>query len=277
MKFTKNPFRLSIALIAILLFSANSSATGPRIKLDMFTDSANVIYALDGPPLITTQLSGGGVALELVNTIMERQNIQAPINTLPLSRMLKYYMFQENALALVGSPLSFTEDQQKSLIFIPLLRLQDHYFIYRPNQSEGFPWSGDLKALAGRVYGANPEEDVSAYRQAGIKTITGNTLNLLERLKSGSVDFIGDTELTVDWFLDKNLSTEKPRFIKLEPAAGERNLSIIFNKKHPEGESLAKQFRQGLDAIIADGTYQKILEQAFGENKAVSTSVLPLK
>ena len=270
-------FTVGIALIAILLFSASASATGPRIKLDMFTDSANVIYALDAPPFITTELSGGGVAIELVNRIMERQNIEAPINTLPLSRMLKYYLFQENALALIGSPLNFTKDQQKSLVFIPLLRLQDHYFIYRPHQSEGFPWPGDLKALAGRVYGATPEEDVNAYRQAGIKTITGNTLNLLERLQAGSVDFIGDTELAVDWYLDKSLSAEKPRFIKLEPAAGDRNLCIIFNKKHPEGESLAKQFRQGLDAIIADGTYQKILEQALGDNKAVSASVLPLK
>lgn len=277
MKFTKKPIRLSIALIAILLFSASApSATGPRIKPDLFTDSANVIYALDAPPLITTELSGG-VALELVKTVLERQNIEAPINTLPLSRMLKYYLFQENALALIGSPLSFTKDQQKSLIFIPLLRLQDHYFIYRPNQPEGLPWSGDLKALAKRVYGANPEDDVNAYRQAGINTITGTTLSLLEKLQAGSVDFISDTEWTVNWFLDKNLSAEKPNFIKLEPAAGQRTLSIIFNKQHPEGEALSKRFRQGLDAIIADGTYKKILEQALGDNKTATASVLPLQ
>ncbi|WP_404355858.1 substrate-binding periplasmic protein [Methylotuvimicrobium sp. KM1] len=271
MKLTKKPARFVLALMATLLSPALVSATGPRIKPDLFTDSANVIYALDAPPLITTELVGGGVALEIVKTVLERQNIEAPINTLPLSRMLKYYLFQENALALVGSPLSFTKDQQKSLIFIPLLRLQDHYFIYRPNQPEGLPWSGDLKALAGRVYGANPEEDINAYRQAGIKSITGNILSLLEKLQAGSVDFISDTELTVNWFLDKNLPTEKTSFIKLEPTAGERTLFIIFNKQHPKGEALARQFRQGLDAIIADGTYKKILEQA------ATTSVLPLQ
>ncbi|WP_019867707.1 substrate-binding periplasmic protein [Methylovulum miyakonense] len=277
MDIKKRPARLAVLLLAIAVCPASVWATGPRIKQDLFTPNANVIYALDFPPFITTELAGGGIAIELVNTVLQAEKINAPINTLPSPRMLAYYILQEKALAAVGGHLHFTAEEQKSLVFVPLLRLQEHYYVYRPKHPQGLPWQGDLKALATYVYGANQKEDVAAYQQAGVKVETGNTLTLLEKLKAGQVDFIGGPELAINWYLDRNFAADKDKFSKLEPNAGEGTLFIIFNKKHPQGETLAKQFKKGLAALIANGQYQALLEKQLGGGDAVSRYSLPLQ
>lgn len=269
--------RLTVMLLVIAIYPVTALATGPRIKQDLFTPNVNSIYALDFPPFITTELNDSGMAVELVNTVLQTVKISAPINILPLPRMMKYYVLQEQALALIGNHLSFTADQQKALIFVPLLRLKEHYYVYQSKHPEGLPWQGDLKALAKLVYGANPEENVVAYQQAGIQVETGNTLTLLEKLKAEKIDFISNSELAVNWFLDRNFSADKSKFSTLEPVAGEETIFIIFNKNHPQGEVLAKQFKQGLDAIIANGQYKALLEKHFGGSEAVNRYSLPLQ
>lgn len=269
--------RLSVMLLVIAIYPVTALATGPRIKQDLFTPNANAIYALDLPPFVTTELTGGGAAIELVNTVLQAQKIDATINTLPLVRMLKYYVLQEKALALIGSHISFSAEEQKNLIFVPLLRLKQHYYVYQPKHPDGLPWNGDLKTLANLTYGADPEENIGTYQKAGLKVETGKLLSLLEKLKSGQLDLLANSVLAVDWYLDRNFAADKARFSKLEPAAGAETLFMIFNKNHPEGAALAKQFQDGLTAIIANGQYKALLEKQFGGSEAVDRYILPLQ
>lgn len=269
--------RLSVMLLVIAIYPVTALATGPRIKQDLFTPNANAIYALDLPPFVTTELTGGGAAIELVNTVLQAQKIDATINTLPLVRMLKYYVLQEKALALIGSHISFSAEEQKNLIFVPLLRLKQHYYVYQPKHPDGLPWNGDLKTLANLSYGADPEENIGTYQKAGLKVETGKLLSLLEKLKSGQLDLLANSVLAVDWYLDRNFAADKARFSKLEPAAGAETLFMIFNKNHPEGAALAKQFQDGLTAIIANGQYKALLEKQFGGSEAVDRYILPLQ
>ncbi|WKJ91477.1 transporter substrate-binding domain-containing protein [Methylomonas montana] len=269
--------RLTVMLLVIAIYPVTALATGPRIKQDLFTPNTNAIYALDLPPFITTELTGGGAAIELVNTVLQAQKINATINTLPLVRMLKYYVLQEKALALIGSHIGFSADEQKNLIFVPLLRLKQHYYVYQPKHPDGLPWKGDLKTLANLTYGADPEENIGTYQKAGLKVETGKLLSLLEKLKSGQLDLLANSALAVDWFLDRNFAADKAKFSKLEPAAGEETLFMVFNKNHPEGAALAKQFQDGLTAIIANGQYKALLEKQFGGGEAVNRHILPLQ
>lgn len=277
MNITRRLTQWAVLLGVMAILPATALATGPRIKQDLFTPNANSIYAQDFPPFITTELDDGGLAVELANQVLQQAKISAPINTLPSPRMLKYYLLQEKALALIGNHLSFTPEQQKALIFVPLLRLTTHYYVYQAKHPEGLPWQGHLQALAKQVYGASPEEDVTAYQKAGIKVETGNTPTLLEKLKAGQVDFIGNSDLAINWFLDKNFPDDKSRFVKLEPSAGVATVFIIFNKQHPQGEALAKQFKKGLAALTANGQYQALLEKHFGDRAAAERYSLPLQ
>ena len=260
----------------LALMTVNASATGPRIKQDLFAPNTNSIYALDFPPFISTELPDGGLATALTHTMLEADHVDAPITTLPLARMLKYYLTQENALALIGNHLSFSAEAQKELIFVPILRLKQYYYVHQSKHPQGLPWKGELQTLTNYVYGANPEQDVSRLQKAGILIETGKLLTLLEKLQTGQIDFLGENELAVDWFLQRNLATDKARFIRLEPMSGEDTVYVIFNKKHPQGETMAKQFQARLATMVTNGQYQALLEKQLGGAQAVERHTLPL-
>lgn len=268
--------RLIAPVLLISAFSFDAAATGPRIKQDLFTPDANAIYALDFPPFITTDLADGGLAVEMARSVLAAEKVSASVNSQPLARMLKYYLFQEQALAVIGAHLNFSAEEQKGLIFVPLLRLKKYFYVHQAKHPQGLPWNNDLQALANTVYGTDPEENIDAYRKAGIRTETGKLLSLLEKLKAGQIDFIGEAEPAIDWFLARNLAADKASFIRLEPTAGEETIFVIFNKKHPKGETTAKQFKSGLAAMVASGQYKTILEK-YWAGVGIERYTLPLE
>ena len=58
--------------------------------------------------------------------------------------------------------------------------------------------------------------------------------------------------------------------------SGEDTVYVIFNKKHPQGERVAKQFQARLATMIANGQYQALLEKHLGDSQAVERHTLPL-
>lgn len=266
---------LTVALVSF--FCVDARATGPRIKQDLFTPNANAIHALDFPPFITTDLADGGIAMALVNSLLGAEKINASVSSQPLARMLKYFLFQEQALAVIGSHLKFSAEEKEQLIFVPLLRLKKYHYVHQSKHPDGLPANNDLKALANMVYGADAEDDVEAYTKAGIRVENGKLLTLLEKLKDGRIDFLADAEPAVDWFLERNLAADKNRFLRQETPAGEETLYVIFNKKHPQGEAIAKQFKAALAAMVANGQYKTMLEKYLGGVAGVERYTLPLQ
>ena len=269
--------RLFVPLLLLMGFSFDAVATGPRITQDLFIPDANTIYALDFPPFISTDVAGGGVVQELANAVFEAEKLSATIVPQPLARMLKYYLFQENALAIIASRLKFSAEEQKQLVFVPLLRLKNYYYVYRAKYPHGLAWNNDLQVFSKLVYGASHEDEIDAYRKAGIRVENGKLLTLLERLKDGQVDFISGAEPAIDWFLRRNFKADQTQFMRLEPMAGDQTIFVIFNKKHPQGETIAKQFQDGLARLIANGQYQTLLEKRLGGSEGLQRYTLPLQ
>jgi len=267
-----NRLTLSMLLICLAMIA---HATGPRIKQDLFTANANTIHALDFPPFVSADLADGGMAIELVHAVLQAQKIDAAINTLPVAKMLKYYLFQDKALAAIGNNLGFSAEQQKDLIVIPLLTLKEYLYCYQAKYPQGLPWKGDLKTLTGMTYGAATEAPTARFEQAGIKIERGQILSLLEKLKVGKIDFLANSELAINWYLDRNLATEKAQFIRLEPALGQETLTIVFNKKHPQGETLAQKFKEGLAALKANGQYKALLQKHLGDDQTIERYLQP--
>jgi len=163
------------------------------------------------------------------------------------------------------------------LIFVPLLRLKTYYYVHAGKHPHGWSWDNKLQVFANLVYGAEPEEDVDAYLKAGIRIENGKLITLLEKLKGGSIDFLAAVQPTVDWFLQRNFADEQAQFIRLEPMAGEQTIFAIFNKRHPQGEKIAGQFKDGLAAMVANGQYRMLLEKHLGGGEAVERYTLPLQ
>ncbi|MBF0495655.1 MAG: hypothetical protein HQK58_03620 [Deltaproteobacteria bacterium] len=52
---------------------------------------------------------------------------------------------------------------------------------------------------------------------------------------------------------------------------------LIFNKKHPEGESLAGKFKQGLKKLIDNKQYSQILAKGLGKDQVSLEAITKLK
>lgn len=257
---------LPALLLGALLFSTSALATGPRITHSLFSPETGEIYAVDLPPLFSMEAPQGGLVAEIAATALSAAGIDASISILPLQKMVKYYLLQENAIAALGNNLGFSADEKKDLIFIPVFVAELKYFYYKPANKITGKWNGELNNLKGSRYGALEGEELSAYRNAGIQVEEGRPLPLLKSLKAGKVDFIGLPGLTAAWLINKNFPNEKDSFSAMQPVAGEMPIYIIFNKKHPKGEAAARKFSAALASMLDDGRYLKILEKHLGKS-----------
>lgn len=263
MKKSCNYIVLSMVMSAIFLMvwlvPVAGMATGPRVTPSLFSPTTNEIFVVDFPPFVGPEVAGGGLHVEIIKAALQAGEIDAVITHLPLPRMVKYYLLQENAIAVLGRFLNLSEAEKKALVFIPISVMEERYFYYGPAHQEKLSWNGKLQNLKGYTYGASHEEDVTAYEAAGINIEHGSPRALLQKLLTEKVDFIRMPVLAVEWLLDKHFPNKKKDLIQMDPVAGEKPVFILFNKKHQQGEAAAAKFRNALSKIIEDGRYMKIL------------------
>lgn len=250
-------------LVVGLSVPAVSQATGPRVTANLLNEGMQ-IYAQDFPPFISTSVAGGGFDAEIVHAVMRTVELDAQVTSLPLKRMVEYYLMQENAVAVLARNMTFSAQQKANLIFVPISVIQEQFYYYQPAQPKGLTWNGDLQQLSGLTYGAHKGEEVSAFKSAGLTVSYGKSRTLLKKLKSDKVDLVKFPQLTAQWLLAKYHPKEAENYVAMKPAVGVQPTFIVFNKKHPEGERVANQFKSGLEALIKQGGYQKIAEKHLG-------------
>lgn len=256
---------LYLLLSIILLLSATSWATGPRVTPSVFVDDLMQIYAVDFPPFVSNDVAEGGLSAEIVNSVFRQVEIDAPHNILPVTNMVKYYLIDENALAVHTNYLHFSQQEKANLIHVPIALATEKFYYYKLANEAGLPWTGQLESLKGYTYGAYRGEPVDAYEKAGIKVHVGSARSLLKRLESSTVDFIRLPELTVNWILDNVHAEFRNDVIAVENSDSIVLLFVVFNSRHPEGKLMADKFKLGLDEQIKRGEYLAILSKYIPE------------
>ncbi len=254
----RHTFRLLLFLG--IFVSIPLMATGPRISPSLISIEKNEIHALDLPPFISTEIENEGVLSELVISAFSDQNINVVINIVPVQSMLKYYLVEENAIAVMGRHLGIENNAKKRLLSVPLFVSSEHFIYYRPaHQNRDF--KGELSNLKELTYGASKGEDVTAFKKASIKVKKSRTLSMFKKLKQGSVDFISLPPESVEWFLNQKHADEKHDFAVMPGKAHMTSIAIHFNLDNPKARDLASAFQQGLRNIINNGKYAKILKK----------------
>ncbi|MES0370928.1 MAG: ABC transporter substrate-binding protein [Mariprofundaceae bacterium] len=267
--FKKMLHRVPLFLFLALMIPAVAGATGPRVTGSLFAVDKSEIYAVDIVPFISMEVAGGGIATEISDAALAAGEIDVVITTLPLQRMVRYYLSQENAIAVMGHHFKFSKADGKSLIFVPVVAAPERHYYYRGSYPDGLAWKGDLKNMKGKRYGSHPGEDNTAYNEAGIEVVHGRTMSLLKKLKSGKIDFIGVPSLSVEWLIKKYMPEEKGNFVVMEIADyDDEIIYVIFNRKHADGVAAAEKFRKALTKMIADGSYLEILKGHMDEQRA---------
>ncbi|GAV20374.1 polar amino acid transport system substrate-binding protein [Mariprofundus micogutta] len=257
-------FIFAAAALAILL-PGSAQATGPRVTTALFSPDKNEVHAVDFPPFVTEEVVDGGPISEIVRIALKRAKLDAVITTHPLKRMVRYYLLQEDALAVMGWHFQFSKEQRKQLIFVPISGLSEKFFYYKPAYPNGLNLNeaGNLK---GKHYGAHKGEEKSYFAKAGAEVHFGRTITMLKKLRQGDLDFICAPPQSVEWLVDRYMPEEKGRFISTEAHAEHQVYFIVFNRKHPSGEVAAEKFKQALSAMVSDGTSAAISKKHFGDS-----------
>lgn len=257
--------------------SVSLMATGPRITAAMFAEAKNEIVAVEAPPLYVMQQQNGGMVFEIVSLALKTQNENSTLTTYPVRKMADYYMTQEKVLGTLGQSHNLSKEDKKGNIVLPVCRVHEHYYYYKPLHPKGIIWKGSLSDLRGLRYGAGEEENTLSYEKVGIKVEHGRSLDNFKKLKMGSVDFIKEMELTAKVIIESNFAADKNQFATLEPAPEESTVLIIFNVKNPDAKAISKKFRDGLSIILDNGQYQSIIEKYEGKNELSAEHIKQFK
>lgn len=264
-------------LLGTLLLSMPALATGPRITHSLLSPESRQVYATEIPPFISSDVANQGMVAELAETALTAAGIDAVVEILPLQKMVRYYLLQEQALAGLGVNLDFSPEEKKDLIVIPVLVAEQRYYVYKSGSQAATKWTGDLNSLKGLRYGALEGGRASTYKNAGIQVEEGRALSLLKEVKENRLDFIGLPTLSAAWLTNRHFANEQSSFVSLQPAAGWTTVAIVFNKKHPKGEDAARKFSSAFSAMLKDGRYSQILEKHLGKSDDIKLYVKRLE
>lgn len=261
--------------IVLFCFATMTHATGPRVTSALLTPAINEIFALDFSDVLCAETDDGGIAAALITAAFQAEQVESTLTVLPLNTMVAYYLNEENALGIAGHDLNLSAAELKNLIVVPVLSLKESYFYYRPKH-ETLTWTGKLADLKKLTVGVNKGETLAAYQKAGIKVEQYRLDARIKALITGEIDVLRESDLTMKAALTKNFSGQQTDILRLEPNAGDAVISIAFNKKHPQGAALAKQFQNGLAKLIASGKYDAIIKAHIGD-LAMESYFAPLK
>lgn len=251
-------------LLTGLATSGAIGVTGPRITPGLLSLEKLEIFAYEYPPLATMDMEGGGLYAEIVQEALNEEDVESVITILPVRSLVKYNLVHDSAIAILGQGWSFSEEQRKQLIVIPFCIITGEYVYYRSAHRQVLPWEGKLDNLKGYTYGAQKGEDVTAYEKAGIRVVYGNCVTLFKKLKAKEIDFLSAPNICKEWLIKKYFPDESNNFATMRVPAWEAPCVILFNKKHPEGETVAGKFTAGFEKIKQNGKYIEILEKYYG-------------
>ena len=253
-----------IAVLSCPALPGPLMATGSRVTPSLLSPEKKEIFAVDQPPFATAEIPGGGLFSEIVLEALRAEHVAAVIETLPLTRLLRYYLFHDISVAVLAEGWDFTDKEREKLIVVPFYVVSGRYFYYKPAHREPIPWNEGLVSTKSHTYGVKWRDKVDAASQAGTDITYDRPLSLFKNLKSGILSFISAPDIVANWIIDKQFPKDKDRFGRMEIAGWEVPACIIFSKKHSEGQTTAKRFIRGLSEIIRNGRYDEILEKYQG-------------
>jgi polar amino acid transport system substrate-binding protein len=198
-----------------------------------------------------------GMAAEIVSAAFAAAKTDIQLVSLPFARCMDKTDKAEIAGCFdsVRSPLIETQYLWHKNPLFPV-----RTYIYGPANYTGKPLT--LSGLKGKSvgvtngyqYGDAFDTDKSIKRDSGLMDING-----LRKLAQGKVDYALIYDGTAQYLLKENPDIAE----KIKPVGIllESSVFISFSKDYPNIKQIIKQFDKGMDIILANGDYAKILKK----------------
>ncbi len=216
----------------------------------------------DYPPFCSPDMPAKGWAWEVASAALASQGVVGELEFFPWKRALLMAKLGK-ADGLFGA--FYTKERAQHFAFsAPIAAVRVGFF--RHADRDDIAFDGDLKTLrkyiigVGAGYAVTPEFDSAEYLKKEESVDTGVALKklYLKRLHlTAGVETVDLHRMRNDLALDYPDIAEKIVF--MEPPLQTNYLHIAFSRKLPDAEHKAELFTKGLQAILANGTYERIL------------------
>lgn len=215
------------------------------------------------PPVIGPSLENNGCYWEICTAALESQGYTVTLTFIPWARAIKEA--QHGRFDGIF-PTYWTKDRTQWFMFsAPVKELRTGFF--KRKDRADIVFTGDLATMTAYTIGVGRDHSISEeFDQADYLDkyqVTSNVMSL-KMLWSKRLDLIVGDEL-IEFHHLKSIS-QNPHFsgiqediVFMEPPLQERSLYMAISKNTRDSEQKLKDFNQGLQHLIDNGDYQKIL------------------
>ena len=222
-----------------------------------------VLEANVSAPYWCKSLPGGGLGSELVQAMSAAAGLQTRIDFVPLARMIEDRNNND-----LGNPDFYMAEQEFAAI-IPIAISQVSIFYYQPNFKQPLKITSfnDLKQyrlgiLKGTLINRRMFENMGLYFESSY-----NQASLFKKLKLGRLDLVFEIDLVGQQMIMQEFPEKAENFVAIPLVNSVSPIAIMLDAEYPNAKAIADQYRKGLAAIIADGTYQRIVEKYYPDGK----------
>ena len=207
-----------------------------------------VLQVNESLPIWSQKLPFGGMGSEIIQAISKEVNMDTRIDFIPLKRLIADTTNND-----IGNPL-FYMDKQEFAAIIPIAVSYNSFFAYKNDinslllNSKGKPIRvGVLKGTAQNMSSKLAYLEESSSHQS-----------LFKKLKVGRIDLVLELDL-----VGKNIINNDKGFTSSIIDNSSSPIAILLDINYPNAEAIALEYKKGLDIIIKNGTYQKILDKYY--------------
>lgn len=231
--------------------SVSSTATPTSEKLI-------TLATLEWPPYVGEELEDYGFTSEIVTASFERMGYEVKIEFMPWARVLQEV---EQGHYDAGFPAYYSEERANTYFLTDAFVEGPVVFYKQAGENITYTTLEDLKPYRIGVvlgYVNTPEFDAADYLQ---KDAANNDEQNLKKLLLNRLDLVVIDRFVAASIIDQSIPEAKDSLDFLSPPLEVKTLHVILSRNTENAEQKLKDFHEGLQQIIADGTFAQIMEK----------------
>lgn len=225
---------------------------------------ASVGIAAEGKSVnfVTDKEKDGGYLAEITIAAFKKMGYQVNIKYVPWARALKTVMGGTEE-ALLGC--FYTDERANKMLYTNSFGASEQVLFKLRDSTANVSTLDDLKPYRVGIirFGAyTPEFEAATFIHK--ETVTHPEQNL-EKLLAGRIDLVLENRRVVFMLLKTQFSTYASKIVALEPPFIVNKFYNAFSKNIPGYEKKVADFNAGLNLIMKDGTFKKIMDKGLHE------------
>lgn len=217
-----------------------------------------VIAATDWAPYSGSTLLNGGFFSEITTAAFIKAGYAPKLIFIPWKRAL--LMTREGKCdALLG--VSYTKERTHFFAFPQYAWDNQVFFFVKKETHKTYVTPKDFcPARLGVFLGSFYAE---RFRKIGCLTIdeVSTIQQNIKKLLSDRIDLFIDSKDAVDYYINKEFPDHKNDIKAVLPRYEIDKIYLVISKKNPNSTQMVRDYDLGINAIKADGSYQKIIEK----------------